>query len=83
MTEQEADYKVLSLATEDTFKFALGITMIMNEPMQLAFERGLGRDWFRLIDVSPVSAARGQVCRVFKLTDAGRARLAELKGELL
>ena len=79
MSEDEADAEILSLATEDTGKFAIGVGYPLPEPMQLALERGMQNEWFRLVDVSFVEAAPTHLCRIFLLTAAGRWRRSQLK----
>jgi hypothetical protein len=78
MSDDEADAEILALATADTGKFAIAVTYTLPEPLQLAFERGLVKEWYRLIDVAFVAAAPQHLCRVFTLTDAGRERLRAL-----
>ena len=78
-TDNDADLMVLSRANERG-KFAVPLDATGTKDVWAAFERGLDNDWFRLIDVAPISAHDGRVSRIFRLTDAGRERLAELKG---
>jgi hypothetical protein len=72
-----ADFLVLSLANEKR-KFAIPLFGAWSPEVGEAIERGFDRDWFRLIDVAQVAAQGGEVCRIFRLTPAGLARLAEL-----
>ncbi len=72
----DADFDMLSLASE-TGKIAIGLDMVLTGHVADAFERGLG-EWFTLIDVAFVPAG-GQVCRIFRLTESGHARLAQLR----
>jgi hypothetical protein len=55
-----------------------------NQLMQDAFERALMNDWLRLIDIVPVNKRPGdiQITRVFHLTDAGKARLRDLRATI-
>jgi hypothetical protein len=78
IVESDAEFELLSMANEKR-KFAIEIGLEVAH-LQPAFERGIDEDWFRLVDVSFVAAsvARGRLMRVFRLTDAGLARLAEL-----
>jgi hypothetical protein len=47
--------------------------------MMLGMEMLFGdNEWFRLVDVAPIAAVLGVAMRIFKLTDAGMQRLAEL-----
>lgn len=81
MTEDEADLKLLSLATAKG-KFALDVLYVPSSlEEQLAIERGQEQEWFRLVDVSQVAAAPRRLFRVFILTPAGWARLRKLKGD--
>lgn len=73
----DADFEILSLAN-DAGKIAVGLDMVLTGHVADAFERGLG-EWFVLIDVAPVATAGGQICRVFRLTESGHARLAQLR----
>lgn len=67
---------VFELANEKG-KFAIGVEYPIPE-IQWALERGFDEDWWRLIDVCVVTHSQGQMVRVFRLTDAGRVRFAEL-----
>lgn len=75
-----ADFEILRLAS-DKRKFAIALDYPLDQRRQDALERGQEHEWFRLIDVTRVEAGRGQVLRVFRLTDAGIARLAALARE--
>lgn len=77
--DEAAELSVLVLANENG-KFALDVAYKFSEDRQiLAFERGLIRDWYRLIDLSVVTRSKtNRLFRVFLLTPAGRERLAEL-----
>lgn len=71
-TAEHAEFRLLELMTPDTHKFAIQVDFPDLEPeLQLALERLQIREWVRLIDVAPVAAAGGRVCRVFMVTDAG------------
>lgn len=71
--EAEADASLLGLANEKG-KFAIQIGMAMDDALIDAFERGIDREWFTLVDVTPIAIAPGTVCRVFRLTQAGWKR---------
>jgi hypothetical protein len=77
ITDDEADFRVLSLGKENG-KFAVPVNATGGEDLWRAFERGLDNDWYRLIDIVPVTAAQGRLSRVFRLTDAGRERLKQV-----
>ena len=81
MEEDAADAELLSLATEDTGKFAIGIDYKLSDALQLALERGMQNEWFRLVDVSVAAESQGHICRIFLLTAAGRWRLKRLKSQ--
>lgn len=83
MTEDEAELSVLKLATPDTGKFGISVTIDWSLDQQHALERLQLADHVRLIDVSFVSTpeARGQLMRVFLLTTAGWHRFRVLKGD--
>lgn len=73
------DYALLSLASEKR-KFAIELGCAMEPGMIDAFERGIDKEWFTLVDISTqVAASPGRVLRVFRLTNAGMAYLVELK----
>ena len=76
--EDKADLTVLSRANEKR-KFGIALGARLGQEVVDAFERGIDNQWFTLVDVSPIAAAEG-VYRLFRLTDAGVARLAELSG---
>jgi len=79
-TEISADFWLLSLANAQR-KFAIQIGYDLTPEQQAAFERGIDNHWFDLVDVSPVSEApKSIIMRIFRLTDAGVARLEELTG---
>lgn len=77
VTHDEADFRLLSLANEKG-KFGLSLGAIPDDNLQLAFERGIDGHWFDLVDVSPVAAYPDRVLRLFRLTDAGKQRLADV-----
>jgi hypothetical protein len=78
MTDDAADLKLLGLANGKR-KFAILVESQMPESLQNAFERGIDREWFTLVDVSAdIAAVNGRLTRVFRLTDAGMSRLSEL-----
>lgn len=75
MTADQADAALLGLANH---KGKFGIQgRITDAAIQDAFERGIDNEWFRFVDMSPVAAVPHQYVRVFRLTEAGKARLAE------
>lgn len=78
--EEIADMALLGLANE---KHKFGIELgYMPKARVDAFERGIDNEWFTLVDLSAgVGAAPGRVLRVFRLTEAGRARLLLLKAK--
>lgn len=81
MDIDEADYSILKLGN-DKGKFALQIAVPLAEREQFAFERGIDKDWFRLVDISPLAEFPNpplKVFRIFKMTSLGRSRLATLK----
>lgn len=78
-TNDDADWQLLKLAN-DKGKFALSLGPIDVDDLQLAFERGIDREWFTLVDLSPVSVVpHAGLMRVFRLTQAGRRRRTELE----
>lgn len=78
ITDDEADWNILKLANPKG-KFAIQVGPLPVRQEQEAFERGIDNEWWRLVDIGPVSSApRGLVFRIFKLTEAGRARRVEL-----
>jgi hypothetical protein len=78
MSEKPDDLRLLSLANEKR-KFGLDFGYSFDPGLQAAFERGIDNEWFTLVDFSPVAAAPGKALRIFRLTDAGLARLAEVR----
>jgi len=72
-SENEADARLLSLANEKG-KFAIQLGYEMDEAMNDAFERGIDKEWFTLVDIAPLAASAGVICRVFKLTALGWRR---------
>lgn len=78
-TFDEAELRLLSLANEKG-KFAILVGLPLGQAMQDAFERGIDNEWFALVDVGMVAAAGpGRLMRVFRLTQAGQERRAELR----
>jgi len=80
--EEKADLELLSLANEKG-KFAIQLGFAMSPELQAAFERGIDERWFDFVDLSAISHAQRVVMRIFRLTDAGWVRLAQLKGQVL
>ena len=76
-TIEEDDLRLLSLANEKG-KFAIPLTAALHESDQGALERAFDNDWVALIDVSAIAAMPGRLMRIFRLTDAGKQRLASL-----
>jgi hypothetical protein len=77
VTDDEADLQILALASEKR-KFAIPVAMPLPDHLQFALERGMENDWFRLIDVAAVAELPDRLMRIFRLTDTGMARMAEL-----
>jgi hypothetical protein len=78
MNADDADFAILSLANHKR-KFGIEICFTGFRPGEReAFERGIDNEWFTLVDISPVEAARDRMLRVFRLTNSGLARLSEL-----
>lgn len=85
ITNDEADLALLALANEKR-RFAIQMGG-MTEENQGAFERGIDGEWFTLVDVAPLAHVphgrpSNAVFRVFRLTDAGLRRLAELRQQI-
>lgn len=82
-TPQQAEMEVLTnFATHPQGLWALPLGHSPDKPMlKVALERMVLDDKVRLIDVGVVAVGRGQnqIVRVFKITDAGRAHLAQLR----
>lgn len=76
-SDEDAEIRLLSLANHKR-KFALELGLPMSSLQQGAFERGIDNEWFTLVDVSPLAVEPRRAMRVFRLTDAGLKRLAEL-----
>ena len=78
MIPDEADFHVLSLANKKR-KFAVPLGARVAQDIQDAIERGFDNQWFQLIDLSTMNEGGvGVIYRIFRLTDAGLDRLAEL-----
>jgi hypothetical protein len=81
MKEDKADLELLGLANEKR-KFAIALDY-KNIHLQEALERGIDNQWFTLVDVSVIAVtAKPVLMRVFRLTDAGLTRLAQLQKDL-
>ena len=76
--DEEADFYLLGLANNEKHKFAIQVAMELTQSVQDAFERGIDFQWFTLVDVSTVTLTGDRLMRVFRLTEAGLARFAEL-----
>lgn len=74
-----ADLALLSMANHKR-KFGLAVGLCLDAPLQYALERGIDNDWFRLVDVSRAVVSDGQILRIFRLTEAGLARLGVVGG---
>ncbi len=82
MTAEEAELSLLSLANE---KRKLGVEVnyaFDHQEMQDALERSMDHDWLRLVDIVTPASMPGHLLRIFRLTDAGMARMASLKNWL-
>lgn len=80
-TFDQADWELLSLANEKG-KFGIGLSTVLDEDLQLAFERGIDAQWFTFVDLSTVASIPGAgLIRLYRLTEAGAARRAELAAE--
>lgn len=77
ITNEEADFNLLKLANGKG-KFGLQLAPGVGRDEEAAFQRGIDNEWFRLVDVSYIANSTG-VFRVFKLTQAGIDRLAQLR----
>ncbi len=66
-----AAWQILGKANEKG-KFAVPVGEFMPADVRQAFEEGMEKDLYRLIDVEQLDAARGGLVRVFKLTGAGQ-----------
>ncbi len=80
VTHDEADWEFLKLANEKG-KFAIELGLVFERDGQNAFERGIDKNWFRLVDLAPIAHApsKSKFMRVFKLTSAGQLRRDCLK----
>jgi hypothetical protein len=81
----KAILSILGLANEKG-KFAIAVGLALDETRQTVLERGMDEDWFRLIDVTPLTVAPTYCNRVFKLTPTGemiRNQAREAAKELL
>lgn len=81
--DEEAELRLLSLSNHKR-KFAIQVGLNPGgehgtDADQLALERGIDEEWFTLVDISTVTAAGRPVpMRVFRLTEKGLVRLADL-----
>jgi hypothetical protein len=79
---QQADFDLLSLANEKG-KFAIQLGYPMTQEEQDAFERGIDKHWFDLVDITTIARTpRATLMRVFRITPEGRDRLQRLKDSL-
>jgi hypothetical protein len=85
LSEDQAEHEVLRLASFKD-KFAIGVGSAFPPKVQIAFERMLENDLYRLIDISTVSGQPpNALFRIFRLTSAGvtrRNQLVLLLGEM-
>lgn len=77
VTHDTADYELLKRANEK-WKFAIPLGQTLPPHLQAAFERGIDKQWFTLVDVSVVAEMPGTMLRIFRLTEAGAERYGEL-----
>ena len=74
-SDEHEDFRLLSLANEKG-KFALEIAY-GSADFQSVFERGIDKQWFTMVDISPLPHATPndrRLFRIFRLTDAGWSR---------
>ena len=65
-TDREfAEFRLLTLMTPNTSKFALAVGLALDADLQFALERLQIRGWVRLIDLSVLATAPGLLFRVF------------------
>lgn len=74
--------ELLSLATTETRKFALEISLVAPRGLQRALENLLMDERVRLLDVGPISAMPGKVFRIFMVTPAGEYALELHRNEV-
>lgn len=77
ISDNEADFILLSLAGGDSRRFNFP-TDRTPPNLQKALTNAQDSDWVRLVDVVTFPASPG-LWRIFRLTDAGVARLAAIK----
>ena len=78
VTNDEADLRLLERANEKR-KFGVAVGLVLPDDLQRALERGMDKEWFTLIDIAVAGDASPQMLRLFRLTDAGMKRLAEVR----
>lgn len=82
--KDRVDLIFLGMANEKR-KFAVALGARFTDEEREAFERGLDNDWFALIDIGPIDASAElglpprTLMKIFRLTNAGVARLAEIQ----
>lgn len=70
MTDEEAAAQAEVLTTmNEGGTFALELGIAFREPLQLAFERMQRSGWVRLLDIGPLAAAEGRLCRIFQASE--------------
>lgn len=77
--EAAADLEILSLANEKG-KFAIEIGARMSPLQKQGFERGIDKQYFTLVDVSPIANHPDRLFRIFRLTPLGVSWLNVLRG---
>lgn len=74
----EGDFSILKLANQNG-KFAIAMNEALSVTVCGAVNRGLENGWITCLTWACIlDAAPGVVCTVFRLTESGKARLAEL-----
>lgn len=75
LDDNEAEWNILKLSkVKDMFGLPMGLAL-PDQQHQDAFVRGLQKDWYRFIDLTPISTEpAGGLYRVYMLTPAGVAR---------
>lgn len=74
-----SDEEILDSVGKDG-NMGLPVGGILEPARQRAFDRVIENDWLRLIDIVPAMVnGTPALARKFRITDAGRARLKEIK----
>lgn len=80
--EDKADFAILRLAGGESDRFVVPVTLIWDRAAFETFNRGTKREWWRLVDISPISLnGVPTIHKVFQLTQAGLNRRAALKAK--